>query len=539
MRLFPLLALVCLLALPAAALGQERQTRVVHGDAAAPGQYRWTVALVSAGATAYDGQFCAGTLLGATTVVTAAHCTISSAPGEIEVVAGVTTLSLATEESYYGVDSVSLHPDAEVDDEAGSETRSDVSVLTLSRPVEDPAAIEPMTGAAFDALPAGEPLQIVGWGADESGLAHDTLQQTTVERWSDDDCERFYGPEAVAGDTIFCALRVDAGDPDDPDDDLVYDTCTGDSGGPIATVGDDPLVADDSWKLLGAVSYGSPGCLDGEWPGAYARIAGPLHDYVTAPAHLAQPTRIGPGRPVLTGDATATSTLTCSKGAAAFSPGATTRMMIRRPAGDFQYETVASADADSVTYPLTRADLGRRYLCEARGVVEGAGGYASVRSPLSASVRAPIVVVEEEEQLPPAPPPEPQPQPQPEPVPPPPPVVVPADVAAPRVTRVTRRCRRRRCTLTVRASDPLPSAGVTALRVTLRSTTRRSCVRRGRLTTCTRTRTRWLVARRRTDGIFTVRTGRLPPGRHVAAIVAIDGAGNRQVRPFRAPFRLR
>jgi hypothetical protein len=117
-------------------------------------------------------------------------------------------------------------------------------------------------------------------------------------------------------------------------------------------------------------------------------------------------------------------------------------------------------------------------------------------------------------------------------------VIVPRDAAAPRVTRARRTCRRRRCVLTIRATDPLPSSGVTELRVTVRSTIRRSCRRRGRRATCAGRVTRPLRARRNADGTFTVRTGRLRPGRHVVSLLAVDAAGNAQVKPFRVPFRL-
>jgi hypothetical protein len=97
------------------------------------------------------------------------------------------------------------------------------------------------------------------------------------------------------------------------------------------------------------------------------------------------------------------------------------------------------------------------------------------------------------------------------------PTATPAD---PRITAATKRCtRRRRCTFTVSASE-----GVTGLRVRLATTVRRGCVKRGRRTTCAKTTTRRLRARRTVAGSYVV-TATLRKGRHVLSVTALDTGG--------------
>lgn len=98
-----------------------------------------------------------------------------------------------------------------------------------------------------------------------------------------------------------------------------------------------------------------------------------------------------------------------------------------------------------------------------------------------------------------------------------PPVTVEAD---PRLEGVTRRCTRaRRCTFTVSAT-----AGVTGVRARLKSTVKRACVKRGRRTTCLRTTTKTLRARRTAAASFLV-TAKLPKGRHTLTVTALDRGG--------------
>jgi secreted trypsin-like serine protease len=90
-RLVPVVAALFLL-LPAGAAAQF-QPRVVNGSPAAAGDLPWTVAVQTAGRTAFDGHFCGGTLVAPDRVLTAAHCVLATGPDEIEVFAGSADLA--------------------------------------------------------------------------------------------------------------------------------------------------------------------------------------------------------------------------------------------------------------------------------------------------------------------------------------------------------------------------------------------------------------------------------------------------------------
>src|SRR5436190_1530707 len=79
----------------------EVEVQIVGGGPADPGEWPWQVALVWDGSSNfYQDQFCAGSLISAQWVVTAAHCITDESdgslylPGELDVVAGI--LDLAT-----------------------------------------------------------------------------------------------------------------------------------------------------------------------------------------------------------------------------------------------------------------------------------------------------------------------------------------------------------------------------------------------------------------------------------------------------------
>ena len=77
------------------------------------------------------------------------------------------------------------------------------------------------------------------------------------------------------------------------------------------------------------------------------------------------------------------------------------------------------------------------------------------------------------------------------------------------------------------------------MQATLTTSTRVRCRRHGRRATCTRHRTRTARAKRLTSTRFRFVLARLPVGRHVLKLRAVDLAGHHQLLPTRLVLRTR
>lgn len=198
-----------------------------------------------------DGQqFCGGSLVSETKVVTAAHCTTGSQPSEINVLSGQTDIS-GTGGTVSEVSDVWVHPEY-----TDATQGFDVSVLTLDAPVQE-APVELATADDAGYAP-GTDATILGWGTtSEGGSTSDNLKQATVPVSSDADCSEGYAE--YSPDSMVCAGLPEGG----------VDACQGDSGGPIVADG----------RLIGVTSWGE-GCARPGKPGVYARV-GAYNDVLT------------------------------------------------------------------------------------------------------------------------------------------------------------------------------------------------------------------------------------------------------------------
>ena len=230
-RLAAATALLVLLLAPAARADTlravvERPLLVVGGHDAAPGSWPSMAAIVlSIQPDARSGQFCGGTVIAPTAVLTAAHCVRDDAgavrsPAFFDVVVGRESLRAAGGQRVH-VASVHVHP---LNDP--QTVRYDAAILLLAEPVSAPPIR--LASAADDAAlgTPGSLALVAGWGATDGGVSAfpDALQEAAIPLQSDAYCQSGLAGLPYDAASMACA----AYDGDDAD------VCNGDSGGPLA-----------------------------------------------------------------------------------------------------------------------------------------------------------------------------------------------------------------------------------------------------------------------------------------------------------------
>lgn len=256
-----MVTLLAALLLATVSLAQDiNSPEIVGGQEATPGAWPWQVALVKKGADLYENQFCGGTIIAPTWILTAAHCVDTKGPGDLDVVAGIHDLANpAPDYQLRTLTQVIVHPGWN-----STTNDNDIALLELSSPIAEQAAgggtlpikyAGLVSGSAGDL--AGEDVTVTGWGnraANPPG-GNDypsRLHEVTLSVVTNAACNVAYSGDIT--DNMLCA-----GAPG-------KDSCQGDSGG--------PLVHNNggTWQLVGVVSFGI-GCADPNYYGVYARVS--------------------------------------------------------------------------------------------------------------------------------------------------------------------------------------------------------------------------------------------------------------------------
>jgi hypothetical protein len=256
------------------ASARELQPRIVDNDPdndeTTIAEWPWQAA-VTLNPAFYSGngfqrQFCGGSLVAPTIIVTAAHCVHKAGNTFYPVsdhasITGRTTLSNSSQGQEIPWSNYFIFVDGSGKPLFNSHTFDwDVVFAVLSSPSPSsnstPILIAGASEASFWA-PGNENAWATGWGATSSGgTRSNTLHEVNIDRIADSTCGASYG-SSFHSETMVCAGEMAGG----------QDTCQGDSGGPLVTP-----VGGGAFRLFGDTSWGN-GCGLPNFPGVYGRVA--------------------------------------------------------------------------------------------------------------------------------------------------------------------------------------------------------------------------------------------------------------------------
>ncbi|XP_007179856.1 transmembrane protease serine 12 [Balaenoptera acutorostrata] len=229
-------------------------SRIVGGTEAQIGAWPWLVSLqIQSGR--YLAHVCAGSLVKNRWVLTAAHCTKDTRdPVMWRVVIGTNNIDGRQPHSKkMKVKAIIIHPDFDVES-----YENDIALFHLKKAVRYNDYIQPicLPFGVFQRLNRNTKCFISGWGrTKEEGNITKKLHEAEVHYISRSFCnsDKSYGD--IIPYTSFCA----------GDEDGVFDTCRGDSGGPLMCY----LPERKRYFVMGITSYGY-GCGRKNFPGVYS-----------------------------------------------------------------------------------------------------------------------------------------------------------------------------------------------------------------------------------------------------------------------------
>lgn len=218
--------------------------RILNGKKATPSMYPWIVSLrLIKNQNLYD-HFCAGVLVSAKVVITAAHCVVKKKPNEIIAVFGLynrTDLSHLVMKNSYQISDIIIHENS---------TENDIAILIVSKFVIFKENIAPICLSNEYHLEEffDHQVNVIGWGLRVSNEPSELLQQTqlTLLNKSDKNCASYL--KQTNKQTLICALQTEK-NTNSTDLAKISTICSGDSGGPLF------IYHHGKWLLLGIVSF--------------------------------------------------------------------------------------------------------------------------------------------------------------------------------------------------------------------------------------------------------------------------------------------
>jgi len=209
-------------------------------------------------------HFCGGTILDATTILSAAHCfpkngdASAYSPEGKQIMAGSTDLQDKKNSQRIAFKSIVFNTKAPWD--AAGSSNNDIVIIKLKSPLKFNENVQPAClpdEASFKKAQAAKQMSVVsGWGGlKDQGETPNDLQFVPVPLFPENLCGGFM--DHGLSDGMICAGYKAGG----------KDPCQGDSGGPLVMAS-----SDDTAVIIGAVSHGMGKCGEKEKPAIYARV---------------------------------------------------------------------------------------------------------------------------------------------------------------------------------------------------------------------------------------------------------------------------
>ncbi|XP_052866165.1 CLIP domain-containing serine protease B15-like [Anopheles cruzii] len=245
------------------------KNRIWGGEETELGDHPWAALLFYNVGKNRTVPKCGGTLVSASYVITAAHCTVDR-PNWKLLYARFSELNTSSTQNCttiddkevcrqdYDVEAIIPHP---LYDMKNISRPNDICLLRLAQDVTFTDYVRPIclpSDPEIRQMPfVGEEFTVVGWGETETRRASDVLLQVDLPGLRNDDCSMAYAVANVTlSDKQLCVGGLNG-----------TDSCRGDSGGPLMR-----QVPGDRWYLVGVVSFGARFCGTKNLPGVYTSV---------------------------------------------------------------------------------------------------------------------------------------------------------------------------------------------------------------------------------------------------------------------------
>lgn len=228
--------------------------KVIQGTPASE-DYGFPVALV----TPDRQHFCGGTLIDATTVITAAHCVEFATAADLRVLHGTQTIDSGGQLVELAQNPI-IHPRYSL-----TNIDYDVAVLKLGQSLEGPYAAVMGPNSNPQLTEPGSDGLVIGWGVSDPNDvfqgSNDLLEgsQTIGDQAECRQRIRDWSPYWRMTDRMMCGIHGE----------VTGGPCYGDSGGPMIR----RETEDGPWVQVGVVSWGFPGCVSPERMAIYTRLS--------------------------------------------------------------------------------------------------------------------------------------------------------------------------------------------------------------------------------------------------------------------------